>query len=178
MYSRNDIKLRGLNGSDATILLEWENDPDNWRVSNRNSPLSMLDIESLIENQNGADTIFDTDQFRWMIVESISGKLLGAIDMYETDWGNDHAYIGVLVAKVEDRGNGIGFHALEILLEILHGELDLKSVTARIQPDNIGSQRLFIKSGFKKKLEKKHSDVQDADYIEFVCELEKKWLKK
>ena len=174
MYNRDEIQLRECRGEDASILLEWENNKDNWRVSDRSEVLSLKDLESLIETQQNAENSYDLDQYRYLICESKTGRPIGTIDFYETDWEKDTAYVGILIAKREDRGKGAGAIALELILGRMSQELELEKAFARILPDNEASVRLFEKAGFKKNLEENQRGEQDADYIEFVCELEKK----
>ena len=172
MYSREDIQLRELRGSDAPILLDWENNQENWRISDRSEAPSLSDLTSLIELQENAQHTYDLDQYRFMIVASKSGKPLGTVDFYEADWENDLAFIGILVADPKDRQKGAGLCALELLLDKMYNELELQMACARIFPDNLASIRLFEKAGFKKKLEEKHLSEPEAEYLEFVCELE------
>jgi len=175
MFKKEDIQLRSVQASDATLLLEWENNPSNWRVSDRNEPLSRIDMEQFIVNQLNSQEIEQLDQFRYMITESPSGRPLGTLDLYEIDWGRESAYIGILVADPNKRRKGIGRWALELLLEHLYEELAITTAFARIQPENKASQELFQKVGFKKKLEISSAQNEDAEYIEFVCDLENKW---
>jgi len=174
MYSRDNIQLRECRGEDASLLLEWENNQGNWQVSNRSEALTMKDLESLINIQQNTKSIFDLDQYRYMICDSSTGRPIGAIDFYDADWKNDSAYIGILIANAEDRRKGIGFTALEQLLDKMRDELELFRAHARIQRHNTASIRLFEKVGFRKNLEENNQGEREANYIEFVYELEKK----
>ncbi|XOV68192.1 MAG: GNAT family N-acetyltransferase [Fluviicola sp.] len=174
MSNENKVILRELRGEDTTLLLRWENNQENWRVSDRTKSLVKADIELLIESQQNAESPYALDQFRYMICEAGSGRPLGTIDFYEADWKVDSTYLGILIANPADRSSGFGSQALELFLEKLHDEFDLTTVKVRIQPDNMGSIRFFERAGFRKKNNEKHLNEQDADYIEFVRELEKK----
>lgn len=174
MYSRNDIQLRGLRGSDVAVLLSWENNIDNWHISERSEPVSQKDLELLIENQERVKNLYELDQYRFMIVATKTGRQLGTIDFYAADWTNDSAYIGILIAKKEDRRNGAGYLALELLLEKMSADLELRIARARIEPSNTASIRLFEKAGFKSSTDKINSDQNGIEYLEFVCELDKR----
>ena len=107
MFKKEDIQLRAVEASDATLLLEWENNPSNWRVSDRNEPLSRIDLEQFIVNQLNSNEMEQLDQFRYMVTESFSGRPLGTVDLYEIDWSRESAYIGILVADPNNRRKGI-----------------------------------------------------------------------
>lgn len=173
MYSPGDIGVRDLKVSDASFMLQWENDPENWKVSNRTEPLTMGDIEALVKAQL-ENIIYELDQFRFIIEESKTDKILGAIDLYEIDWDNDAAYLGILIAEKSDRRRGAAILGLESLFKLMKEVFGLYTVMVRVQPDNSASLALFEKAGFKKKLEENYSGEQDAEYIEFVCELDKR----
>jgi RimJ/RimL family protein N-acetyltransferase len=174
MGKENKVILRGLRGEDAAVLLRWENNQENWRISDRTKSLTKADIELLIESQQNAQSPFDLGQYRYMICEASTGRPLGTIDFYEADWETDSTYLGILIAKPADRSSGFGCHALELFFKKLQDEFDIVTVKVRIQPDNIGSIRFFTKAGFSKIINEKHLNEQEADYIEFVRELEKK----
>ena len=175
MFKSGEIELRSVIGSDASILFQWENNRLNWRVSDRDAPLSMLEIERFIEQQLNAEEIDQLDQFRFIIIESSSRKPLGTLDLYEIDWDEESAYVGILIADPLNRRKGAGQFALELALERMWNELAITTAFARIQPDNSASLKLFKKAGFKKKKENSDAQNQDAEYIEFVCDLENKW---
>ena len=52
MLKGNSIYLRVVESEDATKLFVWENDPENWKVSNTEVPFSMHSIHQLIEQQS------------------------------------------------------------------------------------------------------------------------------
>ncbi|MCR9173244.1 MAG: GNAT family N-acetyltransferase [bacterium] len=174
MYKRNEIQLRELRGEDAVQMLAWENNQENWLVSDRETSLNLKDLELLIETQQNVGSIYDLDQYRFMITEAKTGRPIGTIDLYEASWNDDLAYVGILIAKKQDRKKRAGFHALELLLDKMHHEFELEFALARIQKWNIASIRLFEKVGFQKKIIDTYAE-EEVDYIEFVCELEKKW---
>ena len=82
MLKGNKIKLRAVEPSDATLIYLWENDVENWKFTNTDSPLSMFDIYQLIEEQR---VVRESGQLRLMILENMSDLVLGAVDLYNID---------------------------------------------------------------------------------------------
>lgn len=175
MFNPSDIRIRFPQGADASILLEWENDESNWRVSDRTEPLTMGEIVAFIERQSSVESIYDLSQIRFMIVEAKTGKALGTIDLYGIDWKADSAYIGILIAAPSRRRKGAGYQALEKVLEQAHEEMDLEQVKARIAPDNSASQSLFLKAGFIKNNTQTEDSDNDEEYWEYFCDFKGKW---
>ena len=46
------VVLRAVEKDDASTIFMWENNPDNWKVSNTEVPFSLFDIHQLIEHQS------------------------------------------------------------------------------------------------------------------------------
>ena len=70
------VYLRAVEKSDATTIYMWENNPENWKVSNTEVPFSMFDIMALIEHQ--AD-LRKSGQLRFVIIEKESERSVGVI---------------------------------------------------------------------------------------------------
>lgn len=165
MFSPQDIQLRRPVGSDAKLMLKWENDVDNWIVSDRMEVVSISDIEALIEDQTRKP--FELDQLRYMIVLQSSQKCIGTADLYEIDWESDTAFIGILIADPRLRRKKAATIALRHLMHIAFHELELYCLKARIQKENIPSEQLFLKLGFVKKNEEFNPGTQEAVYIDY-----------
>ena len=174
MYDNGNITIRRVRFSDAQSLYEWENNRDFWRISDRQEALTLLEIESFIEEQQSS--LFDLDQLRYMIVDSKSGKAIGTADLYEIDWNDDFAYVGILIADKKDRKKNAATHALLHLIDLSREELELDALRARIHPDNAASIRLFRKLGFQKKNENADQIMKDGAYIQYFTF--EKWLRE
>lgn len=174
MYNFDDILLRRVIGADAPMLLKWENNQENWRVSDRSESLTLRDLEVFIDAQGKA--LHSLDQIRFMILERRTRNCIGTIDLYEIDWESDRGYIGILIAENENRRRGAAVHALAHLEAIAETDLELVRIMARIHKDNNGSQALFARAGFKKKIDEFNRDKADAAYID--CDIFEKWLNE
>ena len=64
MLSGKKIYLRALEPSDADTILRWENNPDNWSVSNTLVPFSRKLIEDYVRS---AQDIYSVKQVRFII---------------------------------------------------------------------------------------------------------------
>jgi diamine N-acetyltransferase len=174
MYSLDDIMLRRVVGADAPLLLKWENNQENWRVSDRSESLTLNDLAVFIEEQENALTTLD--QIRFMIVERRTRNCIGTIDLYEIDWKLDSGYVGILIAEKANRRRGAAVHSLLLLERLALEQLELECLLARIHKDNKGSQALFTRAGFKKKIDNFNLDKADAAFVD--CNIFEKWLNE
>lgn len=173
MINVEEILLRPVQASDASLLLSWENDQANWSVSDTKSEFTLSEIIQLIES---LDDIGRAKQARFIIINKHTNTALGAIDLFAIDFDNETASIGVLVADSKNRNKGIAAKSILQLEEICVEELGIYSLIAKVHESNLSSVRLFEKTGFSKKKLMEDAQSKNADYIETI--IFEKWLKK
>ncbi len=148
MLKGNKISLRAVEPGDATFIYLWENNVDNWKFTNTDSPLSMFEIYQLIEEQRA---VRETGQLRLIIQENESqNNLVGAVDLYNIDFKNAFGTVGILISEEQYRRKGYAQESLLILAEYAKNQLQLRNLTCGIQSGNEASQKLFEKVGFIK----------------------------
>ncbi len=171
MKVNSTISLRSAKLEDAEIILDWENNLENWAVSSNNSPYSLIDIQMLIISLRN---VRKACQARFMIIHKSSNEILGSVDLYEIDWGNKTAGVGVLISSKKYRSKGFASEALLLLEELAINEWELKHFNAEVHLTNIPSLKLFEKCGYKKKDGVIKAKSPNGDYIETI--LFEKWL--
>ena len=152
MLRSEKIFLRSVDTSDATRLMLWENNPEHWKVTDTEVPFSMTGIMKLIEQQQHFRS---TGQLRLMICLNRDGEAIGAIDLYDADFKNGNAAVGILIGEKRDRGKGYAREGLILLQEYAKDVLDLHNLYCSIQSDNMESIHLFESVGFQKVGERK-----------------------
>ncbi|MEN9399906.1 MAG: hypothetical protein RL632_1007, partial [Bacteroidota bacterium] len=110
-------------------------------------PFSLHGIMQLIDQQQDLRA---TGQLRFVICELASEKPVGTIDLYDADFKNGNAAVGILIANHEARKKGYALQSLELMLDYADKILNLHNVTCSIQATNIESIRLFENAGFQK----------------------------
>jgi diamine N-acetyltransferase len=141
MENDGAVKLRRVQPSDLNQLLEWENNQAFWTVSERNQRIDAIDMIGFLEEQEGP--VFELNQVRWMIQDIFSGRLIGTLDLYEIDWEQNLAYIGILIASQKDRRKGYATEAISNMERFVVKEWSISCVRARIQEGNTASMRCF-----------------------------------
>lgn len=145
MFKSKQIHLRSVEPSDATKLMLWENNPAHWKVTDTEVPFSLQGIMQLIEQQQH---IRSTGQLRLMICLNESNESVGAVDLYDVDFKNGNAAVGILIGEEPHRSKGYAAEALELLIEYARELLALHNLYCSIQADNTESIHLFEKCGF------------------------------
>ena len=156
MLKGEQIYLRTLEPADADIILKWENNSDNWRVSNTLVPFSRKLIEDYV---NSAQDIYSIKQLRFIICLVENDKEIGTIDLFDFDPYHQKVGLGILIAELEDRRNGYAKEAVLLIKEYCFNHLNLHQVYCNILSENISSVDLFEKSGFT------------------ICGIKKEWVK-
>lgn len=173
MLKSKNIFLRSVEPSDATKLLLWENNPAHWKVTDTEVPFSMHGILQLIEQQQH---IRSSGQMRLIICLNETEEAVGAIDLYDVDFRNGNAAVGILIGEKQHKQKGYASESLELMAGYARDFLALHNLYCSIQADNPESIRLFESCGFEQVGIRKEwflNKGQRIDEISFQLCLEK-----
>ncbi len=140
------IRFRALEPEDIDLLFEWENDAEIWEISNTFEPFSKYILAKYIKDSNR--DIYESKQIR-MIIETLEGKAVGAIDLFDFDPFHFRAGVGILIHDEKDRKLGYASDALKLLCTYATDYLRLHQLYANISEDNLASIHLFKSNGFE-----------------------------
>jgi diamine N-acetyltransferase len=140
------IRFRALEPEDIDILFEWENDSEIWEISNTFEPYSKYILAKYIKDSQ--HDIYESKQIR-MIIETIDGKAVGAIDLFDFDPFHFRAGVGILIHDEKDRKLGYATDALKLLCAYATNYLRLHQLYANISEDNLASIHLFKSNEFE-----------------------------
>jgi len=140
------IRFRALEPDDIDLLYAWENDSEIWEVSNTFEPFSKYILAKYIKDSQ--HDIYESKQVR-MIIETIKGKAVGAIDLFDFDPFHFRAGVGILIHDKKDRKMGYANDALQLLCTYSATHLRLHQLYANISVDNLISIQLFKNNGFE-----------------------------
>ena len=164
-----NIYLRALEPEDLAFVHEIENDETIWEISNTQTPFSKFIIKQYIENAH--KDIYEVKQLR-LIISSYKDEPLGMIDIYDFDFKNSRAGIGILIKNNETRGKGYGTEALKLLVSYCFTHLSLHQLYCNISEENETSIKLFKNQGFKQVgLKKDWNYVNNSYKNEYLFQL-------
>ncbi len=138
------VNLRPLLPSDWPLLKAIELDEESKRFGDDQAFTEEELYAFLVSEHN----LKKHEQFRWVICRPGESTGLGFIDVFEADFEQRSAWIGILLLPAARR-MGIGSAALKSLSQQLP-ELGIDTLFAEVQPDNAASVAFFQKNGFQK----------------------------
>ncbi|MFT5823583.1 MAG: diamine N-acetyltransferase [Crocinitomix sp.] len=144
MLKGSSIYLRTLEPTDAETLLDWENNPENWRVSETRVPFSKQLIHDYV---NSAQDIFAVKQIRLMICLLDTDEAIGSVDLFDYEPIHQRMGLGILIVK-SMRGKGYGLEALSVAANYALNGVGIRNLYCSILGDNAASRKLFERAGF------------------------------
>lgn len=140
------VYLRALEPEDLEFVHDIENDEDIWVLSNTQTPFSKYIIKQYLEN--ALKDIYEVKQLR-LVISTHENSPIGLIDLFDFDFKNKRAGVGIIIKNEDDRNKGYGKEALKLLTEYSFSHLNLRQLYCQISEDNTSSIRLFKNQGFE-----------------------------
>jgi diamine N-acetyltransferase len=163
------IYLRALEPEDLDFVHAIENDESIWHLSHTQTPYSNFLIKQYLEAAH--KDIYEAKQLR-LVISNYKNQALGMIDIFDFDFLNKRAGIGILVRNETDRGKGVGSEALQLVIKYSFTHLQLHQLYCNISEDNKVSLKLFTKHGFETiGLKKDWTWCQNRFHNEFLLQL-------
>ena len=139
------IELRnfGENELHSKAYLEWMNTYEIVRTIGRAEylrPVTRADLIQYFESLDKESTIF-------FAIYS-QGKFIGTLKVYEINFINKSAGIGILIGDKNMWGKGIATSAISLVKSYLFNKLGLRKLHAGYFAENISMEKAFLKNGF------------------------------
>ncbi|SHH77671.1 GNAT family N-acetyltransferase [Winogradskyella jejuensis] len=141
------IYLRALEPEDLEFVYKVENDESIWHLSHTQTPYSRFLVKQYLENAH--QDIYEAKQLR-LVISSYDNETLGLIDLFDFDFKNKRAGIGIVITDEASRGKGLGSEALSLLINYSFTQLQLHQLFCNISETNKVSLKLFESKGFEK----------------------------
>ena len=145
LLQKDGYRLRAPEPEDLDCMLQFENTPSLWEVSNATGPYSRFYLKQYIETNR--NDLYSDNQLRLMI-ESPEKEVVGIIDIFNFEPFHNRAEVGIVIAE-NHRQQGIGLLALELLTTHCFEFIGMRQLYAYIDVTNVACRRLFRKCGFE-----------------------------
>ena len=155
------IYLRALEPEDMDFVHTIENDESIWEISSTQTPYSKFLIKQYLDHAH--KDIYEVKQLR-LVISGYNDEALGMIDIFDFDFKNLRAGIGILIKETKDRKQGFGSEALNLLTQYCFNHLHLHQLYCNISENNKASITLFTNQGFKKIGLKKDWNLVNGTY--------------
>lgn len=167
-----NIYLRALEPEDLEFVHAVENDESVWEISNTQTPYSKFLIKQYLEHAQ--KDIFEVKQLR-LVISSYNETPIGLIDLFDFDFKNSRAGVGILIKDENNREKGYGSEALQLLIKYGFTHLGLHQLYCNISEENETSIKLFKNQGFKEVgLKKEWNYINGSFKNEYLFQLIKK----
>lgn len=125
-------------------------------------------------------TIIDTQEFldrmlagshngcNFVISRKEDENYIGQLDLFRLDWKLRCGELGMVIGGEEDRGQGYGTEALQLLLRYAFLTLGLERVELTVDIGNERAKRCYEKAGFILEGVKRHAFYRDGVFCD-VC---------
>lgn len=141
------LLLRRVSAADVNEVFELRGNPETMKFIPR--PLVTTKEEALEHIQMIEDKIEANIGINWAITIKGNPKLIGVIGHYRIQPENHRCEIGYMILP-QYNGQGIVTEAIKAVLEYGFDVLNMHSIEAVIDPDNVASERVLQKNGFVK----------------------------
>lgn len=146
MYRGDKIYFRTLTSDDVSVMMAWENNPDNWKISSTTKAYSRAQIEEFVGlNQD----IFIHSQLRLIICLTDTNEIIGNMDLFDFEPEHKRVGVGILIDE-KYRNKGLANESIQLIEEYCKIILDVKNIFCNILTDNTKSIKLFEKNNFKR----------------------------
>jgi RimJ/RimL family protein N-acetyltransferase len=130
------VNLRIMEKEDLPILKEWDNEIG---IMGKYEPI-IQETKADLERQFDKST-----EGQWFFIEKKDGTKIGLIAHFVA-----HGTVIGYAVLPNERRKGYGSEAIEIIVDYLFLTKNIVRIQAETHPENIASQRVLEKAGFKK----------------------------
>lgn len=159
------LLLRRITNDDVAEIFELRSNPETMKYIPR--PLVKTNEEALEHIAMIEDKIETNIGINWAITLKGDPKLLGIIGYYRVQPENYRAEIGYMLLP-DFHGKGIIPEAVNTLIDYGFDHLNLHSIEAVIDPENLASEKVLQKCGFVKEAHFKESDFYEGRFLDKV----------
>jgi RimJ/RimL family protein N-acetyltransferase len=155
------VRLRPIERDDLPRFVAWFGDPDVRRHLEVYLPFSLAQEERWFENMLGR---LERQEDVLLAIETADGVHIGSLGLHAINWKNRSAELGIAIGDKAHWGQGYGTDAIQTLLGLAFGEMNLHRVFLRVDADNARGIRCYEKCGFQREGISRHALFREGAY--------------
>ena len=159
------LLLRRVSDSDVAEILELRGSSETMQFIPR--PILKTKEEALTHFKMIEDKIENNQSINWAITLKGQPKLIGIIGHYRIQPENHRCEIGYMILP-QYNGKGIVTEAIKVVLEYGFEDLQMHSIEAVIDPENLASERVLQKNGFVKEAHILENELWNGKFCDSV----------
>lgn len=142
------IILREYRKDDLSFIGEW--------VNNANITDMLSDIFLFPHTEKNTEAFLDRmltpgnkETCGFVIADKDTEAFIGQIDLFEIDWKNRKAVMGIIIGREENHNKGYGKEAIQLLLDYGFNRLGLNKIELTVRAYNERGIHCYEQCGFK-----------------------------
>ncbi|MCL9808545.1 GNAT family N-acetyltransferase [Flavobacterium luminosum] len=159
------LLLRQITPEDVQEVLELRGNPENMKYIPR--PLLKNKEEALDYIKMIQEKIESNEAINWAVTLKPDNKLLGVIGHYRIKWEHYRSEIGYMLLP-EAHGKGIATEAINLLVDYGFNKMNMHSLEAVIDPENVASAKVLEKNGFVKEAHFLENEFFEGKFLDSV----------
>lgn len=159
------VFLRGPERSDIPIFVRWFTDAETTSFLAMRAPMSLPMEENWFERMLAGQ---GKDGYLFVICSLESGEPIGNTALFDLDFSNGAAGMGITIGEKALWGRGYGTDALNALLDFGFGELRLERIWLDVYDFNVRARRSYEKSGFVLEGTKRHGFFRRGRHVDVL----------
>lgn len=169
------IRLRAVEREDINKFYEWVNDPEVTLGLSLFLPLSLREEEKWFEKL--LDRSAEERPLAIEMREKNSWRLIGNCGMFNVEWVNRSAELGIMIGDKSMWNQGLGTETMILLLKHGFETLNLHRLFLRVYDDNERAIRAYQKAGFKLEGVMREASFKHGKYsdVHFMSVLRSEW---
>lgn len=169
--------LRQMDTTDIPLLYEMRSNPVVMQYIGRPIAKSIEDAEILYNTIN--DGLLKNESINWTVQYKDNKAMLGNFCYWRIDTHNHRAEVGYSLLQ-QHFGKKIGTEALNAVIHYGFNQLNLHSIEANTDPNNIASQKILESQGFENEANFKENFYFNGQFLDskIYSLLQKNWKHK
>jgi RimJ/RimL family protein N-acetyltransferase len=159
-------RLRHVEREDLPRFVKWLNDPEVRQGLAMYLPISHAEEEKWFENMLERDR--DEQPLAIEIQLDEGWTLIGNCGMFNLDWRNRSAELGIFIGDKAYWDKGYGTEVMRLLLRIGFMTLNLHRIYLRVYDNNPRAVHVYEKTGFVHEGRQRQAEYRDGHYLDLL----------
>ncbi len=155
------VRLRAIERDDLPRFVEWFSDPDVRRYLDMYLPFSLAQEERWFEQ---VQERMEKRELVMLTIETSAGTHIGNISLFDINWKDRHAELGITIGEKDHWGQGYGSDSIRTMLRVAFREMNLHRIFLRVHADNARGVHCYQKVGFQKEGTLRESVFREGVY--------------
>lgn len=161
------IMLREYQKEDLVFIRKWCNDPE--IVENLSDVFLYPHTVNASEGFLNAMIEGRDNMKGFVIAHKESEEYIGQIDLFDLDWKNRSAELGIVIGRKEMLGKGYGAEAIKLLQHFAFQHMNLNRVQLQVYDFNKRAYKCYLKCGFREEGRLREKIYKNGRYADTIC---------